>query len=182
MLIIIFMGDSFTTLLFGAVIGALLQSVFTYRYSDKLYKEQQLEESKKIAKAMDISFQEYSDDKKEFDNFAKLYRSEKKSQQKSHSYPEFPLYSQDDPYFAFKRDISRFEYSLSANIYQFYTDLIKAEMYRLYIHRKLKDCRIMNTNPDAGCEIALSEMKSRIISCSDKLPYIQSELKKIYGE
>lgn len=172
------MDDSDITILVAIIglIGVVIGSHLTNRGSTKLYKRQQLKEQKNVAKAIDISFEEFSKEG-DFRKLTELYISEKQSTSRNRSYPMFPLYSLEDPYFVFKQDISKFERNLAASIYQFYNDLIKAEMYRLYIKENVKD---QSLHP--MCEICLIEMKARMISCYNKIPEIRQELKKIHEE
>ncbi len=172
------MNDSNIAIL-GAIIGlvgAIIGSHLTNRTSIKLYEKQQAKELRNIAKSMDISFEEVCKPGN-LGKLVELYKSEKQSNIKSKSYPMFPLYSQDDIYFVFKQDISKFEYCLSARIYQFFNDLIKAEMFRLYI---VNNFMVEDLQP--VCEIYLEEMKAKMISCYDNVPEIRLQLKEIYEE
>lgn len=186
------MEDSVITLLLGTIIGAVFENLLNYRSSSKLYKKQQLNEIKNIAKAMDISLAEYC--KPDFCKIVEEYKTERLDRLKDPTIrtfflPMFPLYSSDDPYFVFKHDISKFEHNLSADIYQFYNDLIRAEAIRVFIVEKIplieKFCR---KNPEANgdgipsLKFAHEEMKSRLISCSDNISYIRSRLKEIYED
>ena len=91
--------------------------------------------------------------------------------------PMNPLYSPNDINFLFKYDISKLDYNLASEIYQFYTDLIKAEENRLYIERNKNDT---NQGTQYICWIKYEEMKALIISSNNKLPDIGSRLKDIY--
>ncbi len=132
-------------------------------------------EIKNNAKAIDIIFAKFS--APEFQKFAELYKNENHSTSKYNFVPIDPLYLQNDIDFIFRYDISKFDYSLSSAIYQFCDDLSKAENNRLYIEKHKKD-------PDPGirtfCVIKYQDMKSTIISCSNKVAGIRYQLKKIY--
>lgn len=179
------MSDSVTTLLLGTIIGVIFENMLNYRSSNKLYKEQQLNELKNIAKAIDVSLAEYFNS--EFNTYAEDYKVEKELKLKKPSVtcmfcPIFPLYSVEDPYFVFKHDISKFEHILAADIYQFYNDLIKAEAYRLFIVRNITKEILESGDSPPTVRNAHEEMKAKMISCSDKLPGIRTQLKKIYEE
>ena len=133
---------------------------------------------------MDINFESFSNS--ELVKYAELYVKQRSKRQPNSFISEEQLYVPIDPlylptdiYFTFKHDISKFDYNLSSNIYQFYTDLFKAEMNRHYIQNN-------NMNRDSGkqmiCTIKQQDMEANIISCSNKISNIRLQLKKIYEE
>ncbi|WP_292374515.1 hypothetical protein [Methanosarcina sp. UBA411] len=70
---------------FGAIFGSILGSYLTYRSTDQLNKEQQLNELKNIAKAMDINFESFSNS--ELVKYAELYvKQRSKRQPQIHSF------------------------------------------------------------------------------------------------
>lgn len=156
----------------------MLGSYLSYRGTDMLNKKQQLNELKNIAKAIDINFEHFSTS--EVKKYAELYtkrRSNEDPKDPKLFVPMDPLYLSTDIYFTFNHDICKFDYKLSSDIYQFYIELFRAEMNRLYINANK-----MNTKLEVQylCKFKQKDMEASIIKCGDKISDIQLQLKRIY--
>ena len=142
--------------------------------TNDIYKIRQTEEAKNNAKVIDMHLAKYS--APEFQKIAELYKKENQSTEKTNFYPLYPLYLPNDIDFVVKCDITKFDYDLSSAIYNFYSDLRKAEDCRLYIE---ENCINQDTRIQTLCVIKFQDMKSTIISCSNKISDIRSQLKEI---
>lgn len=173
--------DDVTVTFFGAIFGSIVGSFLSYRASVKLFEKQQSAERANIAKAIDISFANQNSE--ELIKYAELYSNEKQKKADFKFYPMQPLYSKDDIYFSFVKDVCKFDYKLSANIYQYFSDLIKADMDRQFI---ADNCMKSDPGIQILCDMKLASLKKNIISCANKIPYIRQEilpeLQKMYKE
>src|SRR5690606_9967824 len=115
-------------------------------------------------------------DKSEIGHYGNLYKNVDESTQ-GRMVPEHPLYLDNDLYFAFVHDICKFEDNLSDEIYEFYIDLFRAEMYRSYIN-EYKD--IKEVKEQTFCNYCFIDMKVDLIKCSEKIPKIVSLLEEKY--
>jgi hypothetical protein len=141
-----------------------------------LYQDQQHDEQKNIAKAFDIDITKVNE------SITPIYDSYK-------HYPSRGIcLSLDKPFYSlsnglypiFAHDISRFDYNLSSEIFEFYIDIYTAEEDRQYVAEYMKHPSNSTTNESIAATQRLSDMIKIIKKCHDQqIPSIMKQLKEI---
>lgn len=141
-----------------------------------MWQKQQETDLKSIATAIDVDLARINESK----NFAPYYGFYKYD-----NFPDpnvkmivspVPFYdSTKDLYMTFNHDISRFNYTISSNVYEFYNNLFNAEKDREFIIQNKN-----TTDPYTQAVVGgyYKEMKYLIVECGNKLPTIRGQLKE----
>lgn len=158
----------------AAIMGATIGGILSFLAYYTLYIKQQKTELKNIAKAMKINFKHLAES--EIGHYGDLYKNVNESIQ-GKMVPEHPLYLDNDLYFSFVHDICKFEDNLSDDIYEFYIDLFRAEMYRSYIQEYK---HINGVKEQTFCNCCFTDMKAELMRCNEKIPKIISRLEEAY--
>jgi hypothetical protein len=115
----------------GSILGAYIGGTMTASNEQTIYQEQLQNEQRNIAKAFDVDIEHVNEAiDMTYQNFAN---------QKSPNYGMYPIskepfYNLDNGlYPIFAHDISRFNYSLSSEIFEFYSSIYIAERDRQFI-------------------------------------------------
>lgn len=173
--------------LIGAIVGGLL----SYLGSRHAYKDQLKYDIKNIAKAIDLDLQTI----KKSSTFSTAYHHYTTDPStilhtitldvKPHISPN-PLYNKETGiYLLYKRDITKLNYDLALNIYEFYNDLFAIENYRLLLLKNPNFILSIHKNPnpvspiDNECMSGYPKMTKLIIKCWDNIPKIRTALKAV---
>jgi hypothetical protein len=172
----------------GALIGGLLSYLGVYH----VHKNQLKNESKNIAKAIELDLQTIKENK----YFSTAYFFYTKnpttvsdiiSELEPHI-PPYQLYNKETGlYLLYKHEINKLNYDLAKKVYEFYNKLFTAENHRLLlIQNQNFNLNILNTpekNPisliDFECLFKYPEMTDLIVECWGSIQNLIDELEKI---
>lgn len=159
------------------LLGVIIGGGITIYGSYMLYQDQQHDEQKNIAKAFDIDITKVNE------SITPIYDSYAKHYPDSRIYPGLnkPFYSLNNGlYPIFAHDISRFDYNLSSEIFEFYIDIYAAEEDRQYVAEYMKHPSNNNSNESIAATQRLYDMIKIIKKCHDQqIPSIMKQLKEI---
>jgi len=172
-------------------IGTLVGGLLSYLGSKNAYKYQLKLEHKNIAKAIDIDLNTIFESPN-FKFYYNAYNNDMVNGTKidTSQYVIMPdkLYDEKTGlYFVFNHDITKFEYELSSDTYEFYNDLFTAEFYRKYIDQNYHEYREQYKNADdSGIVTTVNTryglMRNLIIKCGDKIPELREKLEKVQNQ
>jgi hypothetical protein len=122
--------------LFLVIVSVLIGSIGTYSVSYVLSYEQQKSEEYNVAQALYIDISDLSDrfnSSLESANLSENYATTSNEDQPPILYDPRPYYSESGLYFVYLTEIYRFDSDLSANLYDYYKNVMAIEYKRQYI-------------------------------------------------
>ena len=161
------------------VIGAIVGGSATFLGSYYLWKQQQEKEFKNIANALVIDLERIYNSNYAWWNIYKNKRYPPGLNENSIMPPDNSFYDKNSLYFIFTHDIFMYDYSLSSQIYAFYSKLLDIESERKYV--------IKNRDAEDPIRRMLARefynsMKSGIISTEEQILGLRQQLKEIIGD
>lgn len=170
----------------GVIIGALLTGAFTFLSSHVSYLNQSKNELRNIAKAIDIDLGTIYESPF-FNEYYKSYIIDKEnnvSPSKHMIIPQNSFIEERSLYSIFIHDISKLDYDLSSEIYEFYNDLYQADKYSMFIYQNTTKYQQLFKENTSFQEATFNDYKTMtclIIKCKNDIPKLREKLKKVYG-
>lgn len=174
----------YTSAIVGAVVGAIITSLFAFAlwYCGVYYQE--TKEKHEIAQALCSDISSINDSLVLNANF---YRAQ--GTRELVNLPEEyldliivpdlqPIYPQDGLYYLYKKDITKFDRELSESIFAFYNDLIGAENDRIHLIA-LKESGKTDNNTNFTMNLLYNDIKQRVIRAEENMQSLKDRLRAI---
>jgi hypothetical protein len=159
------------------VMGALVGGICTFLGSYYLSRRTAKSELRNLSKALDIDISNFDIYISPYYGF---YHLNSFPVENSLVIPPDPFYDTENGlYFSFNHDISRFDYDLSAELYQFYNEIFMLERDRRFVYSFWNS---PDNNLKIQSEMKFLRMRALIKYYHEKrIPTLRKRLKSVFG-